>query len=119
MSFKSDPHFNGQGPTKDMNGIRYSSKETLAKLRQTDAQNAKGKSMAKAIRSIAMTEVTYRCCAGGRLLTYWRVIDEESADAINNARAKLNKARPLKQRCKLTGHFLDSTSLSDLYRARD
>lgn len=38
---------------------RHKAEEIVAKLRQVDVLNAQGKSMAEAIRSIGVTEVTY------------------------------------------------------------
>lgn len=42
-----------------MAGKRHKAEEIVTKLRQVDVLNAQGKSMAEAIRSIAVTEVTY------------------------------------------------------------
>ena len=49
------------GPRKDieMAAKRHKAEEIVAKLRQVDVLNAQGKSMAEAIRSIGVTEVTY------------------------------------------------------------
>ncbi|GAA5542084.1 Mobile element protein [Ochrobactrum soli] len=38
---------------------RHKAEEIVTKLRQVDVLNAQGKSMAEAIRSIGVTEVTY------------------------------------------------------------
>ena len=38
---------------------RHTAEEIVTKLRQVDVLNAQGKSMAEAIRSIGVTEVTY------------------------------------------------------------
>ena len=48
-------------PQKDieMAGKRHKAEEIVTKLRQVDVLNAQGKSMAEAIRSIGVTEVTY------------------------------------------------------------
>jgi putative transposase len=44
---------------------RYHPEEILAKLRQVDVLTSQGQSVADAIRSIGVTEVTYyRCTAG-------------------------------------------------------
>ena len=42
-----------------MAGKRQKAEEIVTKLRQVDVLNAQGKSMAEAIRSIGVTEVTY------------------------------------------------------------
>jgi len=42
-----------------MAGKRHKAEEIVTKLRQVDVLNAQGKSMAEAIRSIGVTEVTY------------------------------------------------------------
>ncbi len=42
-----------------MAGQRHKAEEIVTKLRQVDVLNAQGKSMAEAIRSIGVTEVTY------------------------------------------------------------
>ncbi len=42
-----------------MAGKRHKAEEIVTKLRQVDVLNARGKSMAEAIRSIGVTEVTY------------------------------------------------------------
>jgi len=42
-----------------MAGKRHNAEEIVMKLRQVDVLNAQGKSMAEAIRSIGVTEVTY------------------------------------------------------------
>lgn len=42
-----------------MAGKRHKAEEIVTKLRQVDVLNAQGKSMADAIRSIGVTEVTY------------------------------------------------------------
>ena len=42
-----------------MAGKRHKAEEIVMKLRQVDVLNAQGKSMAEAIRSIGVTEVTY------------------------------------------------------------
>ena len=42
-----------------MAGKRHDAEEIVMKLRQVDVLNAQGKSMAEAIRSIGVTEVTY------------------------------------------------------------
>lgn len=42
-----------------MAGKRHKAEEIVIKLRQVDVLNAQGKSMAEAIRSIGVTEVTY------------------------------------------------------------
>lgn len=39
---------------------RHSPEEIVAKLRQVDALTAQGQTVAEALRSIGMTEVTYR-----------------------------------------------------------
>jgi putative transposase len=48
-------------PKKDieMAAKRHKAEEIVTKLRQVDVLNAQGKSMAEAIRSIGVTEVTY------------------------------------------------------------
>jgi transposase-like protein len=48
-------------PKKDieMAAKRHQAEEIVTKLRQVDVLNAQGKSMAEAIRSIGVTEVTY------------------------------------------------------------
>jgi len=48
-------------PKKDieMATKRHKAEEIVTKLRQVDVLNAQGKSMAEAIRSIGVTEVTY------------------------------------------------------------
>ena len=48
-------------PRKDieMASKRHKAEEIVTKLRQVDVLNAQGKSMAEAIRSIGVTEVTY------------------------------------------------------------
>jgi transposase-like protein len=43
----------------EMAGKRPKAEEIVTKLRQVDVLNAQGKSMAEAIRSIGVTEVTY------------------------------------------------------------
>lgn len=42
-----------------MAGKRHKAEEIVTKLRQVDVLNGQGKSMAEAIRSIGVTEVTY------------------------------------------------------------
>ena len=42
-----------------MAGKRPTSEEIVAKLRQVDVLNSQGKSVAEAVRSIGVTEVTY------------------------------------------------------------
>jgi len=42
-----------------MPGKRHSAEEIVTKLRQVDVLNSQGKSVAEAIRSIGVTEVTY------------------------------------------------------------
>ena len=48
-------------PRKDIEMAvkRHKAEEIVTKLRQVDVLNAQGKSMAEAIRSIGVTEVTY------------------------------------------------------------
>jgi hypothetical protein len=40
-------------------GKRHTAEETIAKLRQVDGPTAQGRTVAEAIRSIGVTEVTY------------------------------------------------------------
>jgi hypothetical protein len=41
---------------------RHKPEEIIAKLRQVDVLTTQGQSVAEAVRSIGVTEVTYYCC---------------------------------------------------------
>src|SRR4051812_49733169 len=45
--------------TKEMSKKRHTAEEIVAKLRQVDVLTAQGRTVAEAIRSIGVTEVTY------------------------------------------------------------